>query len=323
MSGRDYTATGLIASFRAEGSISSDDPNATEADILLLADRVIERHFVPGVRKALADYYVSYDDIALEANVKEYRIPYRALTSSVRSVVFVDSSNNECELMPVAPTVRFSYSQARSSYPSGYTIVDDMLCVIPTPANSSGTLRIWYEYRPGKLILPTAAALIGTISDPVLTDGDNVYAVATTGTFDPADPTPCDVVCGKAPFSVIARDGSFDGSVAVLGATLTLETRWRDPLVGDYICPVGETPFPQIPAELHSALALMMAGEYLKATDPQTAAELIREAKEARQLAWGMLTPRQHGRQLKLKNTTSQLRGRGVGRRNGFGDWRP
>ena len=322
MSGRDYTATGLIASFRAEGSISPDDPNATEADILLLADRIIERHFVPGVRKALADYYITYDDIALEANVKEYRIPYRAVTSSVRSVVFVDTSDNEFELVPVPPTTRFTFNQARSGYPAAYTIVDDMLCVLPTPANSSGTLRIWYEYRPGKLILPTAGALIDTISEPVLTNGDNVYAVATTGTFDPADPTPCDVVCGRAPFSVIAREASFDGTVAVLGATLTLDTRWRDPLVGDYICPVGETAFPQIPAELHSALALMMAGEYLKATDPQTSAELIKEAKEARQMAWGMLTPRQHGRQMKLKSTSSRLRGYGV-RSGGFGDWRP
>ena len=322
MSGRDYTATGLIASFRAEGSISPDDPNATEADILLLADRIIERHFVPGVRKALADYYITYDDIALEANVKEYRIPYRAVTSSVRSVVFVDGSDNEFELVPVPPTTRFTYAQARSGYPAGYTIIDDVLCVLPTPANSTGTLRVWYEYRPGKLILPATAALISTISEPVLTDGDNIYAVATTGTFDPADPTPCDVVCGRAPFSVIARDASFDGTVAVLGATLTLDTRWRDPLVGDYICPVGETAFPQIPAELHSALALMMAGEYLKATDPQTSAELIKEAKEARQMAWGMLTPRQHGRQMKLKSTSSRLRGYGV-RSGGFGDWRP
>lgn len=321
MAGRDYTTTGLLAAIRAEGSIPDEDPEATDAKLLLLADRIHDRVFVPKVRKAVSDYYTTSDYLTVEAGVGEYRIPHRAVTSSVRAVVLVDSSGREQELSPIPLADRHTYSTGTSGRPSFYCIVDDMVVLLPRPNTSDLELRIVYEYRPSKLVLVADVAIISAIALVTSADGLDVYQVGASSGFNPTDETACDVVCAQAPFSVIARDGVFDGSIPVLGKALSISDHCRAPLVGDYICPLGETPVPQLPAELHGLFALYCAGWYLKPTDPGTSQTLIDAAESASNDALALLSPRQVGKQMKMRPTASMMR---RGRRGGgFSDWRP
>lgn len=322
MAGRDYTTSGLLAAIRAEGSIPDEDPDATDAKLLLAADRVYDRVFVPAVRKAVSDFYVTSSYLTITAGTAEYRVPHRAVTSSVRAVVVQDTGGREYPLVPLPLADRHNFYPSSQSFPSYYCLADDKIVLLPTPNNSSQTLRIVHEYRAGKLILPADAALISAVAAPVVTDDTALYVVGTSGTFDPTDPTPCDVVDHLAPFSVIGFDGSFDGSVPVIGATLELNTRYQAPVAGNYICPVGETPIPQIPAELHGLLALYTAGWYLMPTDPSTGQNLISQAQASLTDALALLSPRQIGRQMKIKSESSLLR-RGARFGGGFGDWRP
>lgn len=318
MTARDYTTAGLLEAIRAEGSIPQEDPNATDAKLLSLADRVMDRFFVPAVRIAIADFYVTHQDQDVEAGVSEYTIPHRAVTNSVRSVVYVDSSGNQFPLAPVALTDRYKFGTA-TGVPSRYTIRDHAVVVMPIPANTTGTLRIVYEYRPNALVLMTRAAVITGITELSALS----YQVSTTGDFDPTDPTDCDVIAGRAPFSVLAFDAEFDGSVPIIGAGLEFSSvPVILPQAGDYICQLGETVVPQLPAELHSSLALVCAGWYLKATSPDEAQELLAEGKEALKMVQQTLASRQKGEQKKIKPSQSMLR-RGFSGGGGFNDWRP
>lgn len=324
---QDYTTTGLLDSIRVEGSLPADDPNATDAILLALADRVISRMFVPAICKALADYYVEEYELQLEAATGEYRLPYRATGSTLRAVVYVDSSEREYELTPVPLSQRHQYSLTSQLVPAHYTIRDDMVVLLPTPSSSSGSVRFVYEYAPGKLILPTSASKITAIVDTGTTSTlsgvvYDVYIPTGTGSFAPSSPTACEMQSGWAPFAVYQRESLFDGVVPIVGANLFIPTGERPPIIGDYICPVGETPIPRIPAELHATLALACAGQYLRPTDPDTGKDLLSQAREDLSAQVSLISSRQKGRQQKIRSTTSLLRGRGV-YRNTFGNWQP
>lgn len=319
MAGTDFTTAGLLAAIRAEGRIPDEATDGTDALLLTLADRILARRFVPKVRKAAVDFYTTQDDIDLEAGTAEYRLPERAVTTSVREVVYVDSSGREIPLSPVPLSTRHSYSLAQSSCPSLYALRDDVVILIPTPASSVGSVRVVYEYRPSKLILATAAAKIDTISLFANTNGYDLYQFTATG-WDPNTANePVDVVCGTAPFSVIHRTALYTSNVTPLALYIPEDT--RAPVVGDYVCPRGESPIPQLPAELHSTLAAWCAAEYLKTISPDEAKALMDDAKESLDEAVHIMGSRQQGRQQKIKGGSAMRRGsRSV---NPFGDWRP
>lgn len=319
MAGFDWTTTGLLVQIRALGRIPDADPDATDAALLAEASRQLEQVFVPIIRRARGEYYLSRYDQAFVTAQDEYRIPARAAGCTVRTVLWVLSSGVEIELPPVPLTDRHLYQPSRG-VPCTYALDDDRVVVMPKPSSASiGTLRIVYERRPSQLVLPATAAQItavSTVSGNYHVTVPNVanLAASTVGTL-------LDVVSAGPPFSLVMQDAA----VSVSSGTtrdLTPTNADRIPVVGDWLCSQAETVLPPVPAEFQPALALATATEYLRPIDPGAAGVLEARLDKALIALLPVIQPRQQGRQMKIKSTSSGMR-RTTRRRGGFSDWRP
>lgn len=319
MAGLDWTTTGLLAQIRALGRIPDSDPDATDANLLLEAQRQVELTFLPLVHRARGEYYMSRYDQAFVAGQDEYRIPKRAVGCTVRTVLWILSSGVEIELPPVPLTDRHLYKPSQG-VPCVYGIDDDRVVIMPKPSSASiGTLRIVYERRPGMLVLSSTAAQItavSTVSGNYHLTIPNVanLAASTVGTL-------LDVVSATPPFTLVMQDAA----VAVSSGTtrdLTPTNQDRLPEVGDWVCSQAETVLPPLPAELHPALALATAAEYLRPISPGDAGVLDARLDKAIEALRPLIQPRQIGRGMKIKSTSSGMR-RTTRRRGGFSDWRP
>lgn len=305
----DYTATALLAEIRRRGRIPTDDPSYTNANLLLEADTQIREVFVPLIMKSRVDYYLRYEDQTLVTNQQAYPIPSRAVASTLRQVLWIDSTGRELELMPDVATAVPSHATT-SGPPYGYVIRDDEVVLLPKPNAALGTLRIWYEYRPASLVTSgffTVASVAG---------GNVTLTTSVTWTAD----SRYDFVKAKQPFALLAVDadptGTGTNTVVPFGTSPSSRIA-----AGDYMCLPGESPVPQLPGELFSPLALAVAAEVLAQYSPEES--LIKRNQLGQVLGdWqASLSPRQRGRQIKQINQNSAIRRGSTSRRSS--NWEP
>jgi hypothetical protein len=313
----DRTTTSLLAAIREQGRLVYADPETTDANLLLECNRQLTTVFVPMLRHARSEWYVTYQDQTLEQDEPWYSIPDRAISSTVRTVLWLPSGGQELELVPVPLTEQHLYRPS-TGMPCVYTIQDDRITVLPTPSANLGTLRVWYERAPSALALTSTCSQVVSVDSSSATQ---VEASVNSGT-DLGAPGYLDIVSVKAPYSL-------KGASQLLGSIVSNTVTWtrsgdsRVPAVGDWVCPYGTTPIPNLPDELHPLLSLAVAGECLTRFDPAAGSILKAELAEAMGTAQSLLASRQLGRQQKLKSQHSMMRRGGSGRRRaGFGDWR-
>lgn len=320
----EWTTTELLTAIRAKGRLAADDPDATNSALLSLADDQMKTRFVPAIRAARADWYSAFEDTALVAGQDAYRIPHRAASSSVRTVLWYDSSGRRFECYPVSMSDQHAYS-TRSGRPQWYAIEDDRVRLIPKPASALGTLRIYYERRPATLIETSGALQVaGELSDATT-------LVVSAGAVNPsgilAEGDLADLVKKDPPFSACFIGREITDISLVFGAYLiffeydsaTMQLPTSDSVATDWLCPAGESPIPQIPPELHPLLALVTAAEYLQPIDPEAYDTLMGDFSARFEQAIKLLSPRQQGRQQKMRGG-STLR-RGVRRGGTFDDF--
>lgn len=327
MAASAWTTDELLASIRAQGRLLDEDPDATDAILLAEATRQLYRVFVPAIRAARADYYLTSEDIPLVTGQVGYAIPARSSTSSVRKVMIVDSAGREDELDPI-PVGDSHLYQGSNGQPCVYTIQDDRILLRPAPARAD-TLRVLYEYRPAELALRAACAQITAISRAPIFGVDNVLFEIDAKPAAFVAGFVLDAIRGGSPFSLRFTDAAI-GAVSVSDDISWLEStddyaevNGADTAVGDFLCPAGTSCIPQIPVELHPALALATAAQYLLPTDPGLASTLKADALASLTDQLALLAPRQQGRQMKLRNQTSFMRRGARRRRGGFSDWTP
>lgn len=312
-----WTTTELLADIRAQMRLPDDDPDATNAVLLAEATRQLHTKFVPLVRKVREEYYQVYEDQALSAGVSDYPVPSRAAMSSVRAVLVVDPDGNVNPLHPKPNSDRHDYVGGTGS-PSHYAFVDDQVVLLPAPATSTDSLRIVYELRPSSLILPTQCDSLATVAD--FTSEDPPYYVLTfTDNNTWTVGTYLDIIRATPPFSVAMLGCTWDETL-VFGLYTRDDATQRVPRVGDYICNSGESPVPQIPAELHPVLAKATAAAYMAPIDLDLSKRLKDEVESELATATALMSPRQQGRQIKIRSRNSPLR-RGARGRGTFGDW--
>lgn len=330
-----WTTDELLADIREQGRIANDEPEATDAILLTEATHQMHRVFVPLIRKARSDYYETTQDYALVADQAYYDLPSRAVSSSVRNVVIVNASGLEMVLNVLPAGDRHGYTKVRATVPAYYTLLDDQVVLMPTPATSSGfTLRITYEYRPGQLVATSAAEKITSVSYNTSTGH---YTLGTPSATPVTTAPFVDVQRATAPFSLGLVQATNNGhathsldAVPFINAwasanslSLPAQSAHRAPRVGDYICNMDECVIPQIPPEFHPLLALAVASKWLRPIDPEGSVQLYQELQGSIKDQLSLLSPRNVGQSMKIKSTSSILRrgSRRIGGRT-FADWK-
>jgi hypothetical protein len=297
MADRDYTAAGLLAEIRRRARIPDTDPDFTDINLLKEADSQTLETFVPLIQAARSDYYMRYEDLAIVAGQVRYPLPSRSVASRVRQILWVDGAGIEWELNPHLTTDQVRWS-GMSGTPEAYAIRDDELIIYPMPGAPEGAIRVWYEYRPARLVTTGFFTVESVAPGTVTLTAPVTWTNAST--YDFVKATPPFVTLG------VDADPTGTGALAVVpfpAASIPLRLS-----AGDYMCLPGETPVPQIPAELQSALALAVATEIISQYAPEQSVLLYQKLGKVLEDQKAMLAPRSRGRSIKVVNRNSFFR---------------
>lgn len=308
-----YTADDLITSVRrrAKRPSASADDKISDTDILALADEEIGNTILPMMLRASEEYYVRYEDLTPDSN-GQVRIPSRAVAGAVRDITRLDDNGNEYSLPEIPLEDIGLYSRTNSSWWSsrtGYTFIGDKIQLLPK--DSTGTVRVWYAWRPGRLVKTTSSQVSIISSIQSATSLTAVAAPISTGEA-------CDVVQANPNFDLLVSN---NGDTTVAGNAISFTTTGLslytlDVAVNDYICVAGVTPIVHVPADMQHILTesvvvrcLMLAGDYEAMQYHES------KLRQSTQNAMSMYDPRNKGETKKIVNRNSA--GRTGGRYRG------
>lgn len=307
---RDFTVNNyLLPEVRRLGDFPDDDPRTDDDSILAIANRRLILDMVPMMQSVRANYWLRRSFLDIVSGQRRYRIPNRAIGSSLDSVYYQSQgAGNEFEdvielqhqslVEGVETGNRYYYSQS-SGAPFGYHVEGDEIVLDSEPNQSAGKLIMMYNRIPNALV-KTGTSDVLVVSSVTSTTEVEVTANAT---FSDGSYT-CDVIQSKSNY-----DSLVDGvSVTKSGTTLTLGSAVTGIAVGDFVCIEGTSPVPQIPREVQDLLNLSVAAEACRnRKDIEMAQLLDADYVRFRGELQKMLAPRVRRQNTKLKSRHSPL----------------
>jgi hypothetical protein len=294
-----HTADQMVESIKSRIRIPVSQSTYTKAKILSLIDEELERHVVPKIMACRENYFMYEEDTTLVNGQQEYKIPYRAIGGKFKTVKYLNAQSQEQRMKQVPYENVYIYQDGDYNEPLFY-IKRNSIVIVPTTNNyGSGSIRWGYYLKPSAVIEVSAAAKVASIN----TVSKVVTTESTPSTITSS--TLVDIVRGKGGFECLA----IDQTVTVSGTSITFSSLPTDLAAGDYICLAQESPFPQIPADIHSYLTLRVCKVILEGLGFFKEAEIIqKDLKEAESVFDTMLTPRTEGNPKKIMNFYSPLR---------------
>lgn len=271
----------FVAAVRRQGSIAS---SFVDADILLAGDAEIQGVFVPLLEQLRQNFFVRELTATVDARGR-VPLPARAIGATLRNVQ-LQLGQSWVSLPHRALEDDDSQSTGQ---PGGYYLDAGSIVLLPT--GTSGTLRIRYTCRPGRMVLDTTSASAGIITAVQAPSGTGfvLSANAYTGVISPVDV----VSCGPA-----HQAKAVGTAMSALGLTslMILADFLEMPVPGDYVVAADRTPFVPLPEELYAALVHRTAGVILRslAYDEEASMQL-KVAEEVISRATPMLVPRNEG----------------------------
>lgn len=284
--------TEFVAEVRRQGSIQ---PTYLDTDILLDGDKEIRAMFIPLLEGLRQNFFVRTLTASPDSRGR-VALPDRAIAAATRSVqLAIDQGWVSLPQRDMADA-DFAYG----GIPSAYFIDGGSIQLLPT--GSSGSLRIRYACRPGKMVLDTDASKVARI-DSVVTSA-STYTVTTSGVFTGSNTV--DVVAAGPAHQAKAI------STVRSGLVLTLSDFQEAPVVGDWLCVADVTPFVPLPEELSSALVHRVAAVILRALAYEgEAAQQEQLAEQVIKQCIPMLTPRNEGNPLPIRGGMRRALGLG------------
>lgn len=290
----------------------------TDAELLAFADEEIATSFVDLLRALRDESRIVYFDTA-SATVGPQRIslPERAMMRAVRRIHYVSPTGVEGYMIdPIAPADSHLYSNGAGwmSSPRACWIFDGDDVVLPMPPGD-GSIRIYYQRAFPRCALLSDCAKVLTIAGTTVTTDDRPTWMAVGEIAD--------IVRGSTPFPMLEIDSTVSAlpgastftlspftSVASVSQPGALTTKRID-----YVCRAGETAYPPLPQEWHAALASCVAVRVLEAIGDVQATDAARALRDRRLDACiKAATPRNAGRDARIVNRGSPLRGNGARR---------
>ena len=293
-----HTADQMVESIKSRIRIPVSQSTYTAAKIMRIIDEELERHVVPKIMACRENYFLYEEDTTVTSGTAEYKIPYRAIGGKFKTVKWVNSSDDEQRMSQIVYEDVPLFQNGDHNEPKFY-IKRNSIVLVPAPSNSVEKIRWGIYLKPSSVIAVSAAAKVASIN----TTSKVVTTESTPSTITSS--TKVDIVRGKGGFECL----SIDQTVTVSGTSITFSSLPTDLAAGDYICLAQETPFPQIPADIHSYLTLRVCKVILEGLGFFKEAEVLqKDLKEVESVFDTMLTPRTEGNPKKIINRYSTLR---------------
>lgn len=261
---RDYSIVELVAAVKRRAVLPTNQSTFTAERIAALLDEELQATLVPLVLSTAGEHLLAWEDYTLTDAV-EYAVPSGAIGDRVREAVIIDPTTGQ-HLVDLA-VVGLDRLHLATVYEPALTIRGSKLVMVPT-SRPGATLRVYYSRRPSRLVWTTRAVQVTAVdsgTDTVTVSGTLPSALTTIGATVSVTPA-------VPPFE--ERDTA---PTIVNAATPDLELSDVSGIeVGDWIALEGESALPQIPADLHAALAQRGAWRVLRALgSPASDAALV------------------------------------------------
>ena len=288
------TTLDLIKNIKLRGSMPSANDLFSDSDYLRILNDEMVVTIVPLLNKVNEEYFLSYEDKSISSGVSHYRIPKRAIGSSLRDVQLIEANGNVISL----PRLFEEDKTTLNNNQTGYFLKGNQVVLSPTPTSDTQILRLAYFRRPSQFVLPASTCQIASID----TNLNQVIVGSVPSTF--TTNILVDFVQGSSPYDILDMDQVI---VGVSGTTLTFSTIPQDLAVGDYISLASEACVPMIPEELvptlvQSALCVCLSSKKDKSVEFE-----MQRLEQMKSSLLKMLSPRTKSNDIKIRNPISLL----------------
>lgn len=307
-----FDSAELLTTIKNRGMVPTNSGAWDDDALLKAASDEIETWHLPLLVNARGEYLVKEVPIACVVNQESYLISYRA--AAIRSVSLKWSNGVEQPLEELSPEkqARLVVDRTVKGVPLFYKFREGYIDLYPIPNSTNYSLLVKWHIAPNRLELTANTRQISSKAIDTPTAGKTrltLLTAAPSALAGASGTTLYDIVGMRKPFSIKGWDVTCQSSL-VLGAstidflTADLPTDLLTGAVsGDFLCRPQRSPFPNVPSELHSAIALRAAAAPNAARNQSLQAALIGEAVgKERELLNGILAPRNKGGFKRLVN---------------------
>lgn len=309
-----WTSDDLVSAVRRRAQLpdSSADGALSDADILSLADEEISTLCLPVLHSAREDYHVKFSTTSVSSSTSRYRIPSRAVANGLRELTLLDGTD-EINLTQVPLENKDGYTSGGLYVSSltrspSYVIEGDEVVLVPSDHGLSGSLKFYYYFRPGTLVLTSSSQVMS-----ITGVSGAVYSGSAPAGWSTS--TSLDAVQAVPGFDLLL-EATTPSSVSA-STSVTFSSAVTDLATGDYICEEGVTPIIQLPPEMHPLLYSAVLVRVFEALGDYEAAQASVRARETQtERVLKLLEPRNIGERMNVVNWYSPLRGGGYRRRS-------
>ena len=299
----DYTSTKLVADLKRRSSYPTSEELHSDQELCDFMTDCQEFRVVPQIMKTREEHFVSTVDIPLVNGQDAYDLPERAIGAKIRHVYILSKgSEDDTRSLPrLEPEDAVHYGNLNYravSDPAGYYFEANKIRIVPTPNTTNDVIRLVYYRRPSRIVTVDQTARITAID----TNLNQITVEAFPADFADGD---YDIVKAKPPFS-----SSDDVAITAVNTVLNTASVPADVIgnlsVGDYVCSPGETPIPQLQADLHRILVQYAIVKVLESLGDLNGVQLSAASlDELEQSLYTMLEHRDESspRSVSLKNT--------------------
>jgi hypothetical protein len=309
-----YTSDDLLSKIKARCQIPASEGRLSDTEIYSIADDVM----LSSVGRDIYDaddgrWLASVYDISIVAGTAQYRLPDRAFGSDVDTIHIVDASGDEAPSSYVDRTeiALWMGSNAFSTGVYRHTIEGDQIRILPTPTQSTGTIRVRYLRDPSRLVPVASAGLVSSTTSTTIVIASAPSAFGTTPAYR------IDVVEGTPSGDLLMQDASATRSTTTMTILAGVSTSVA---AGDYVCLAGETCVPPLPRAAFPWLVAKASHEVLVALGDRNGADLLAPTVVARRQEVRDILAERSRQRPKVINRYSPLRGAGnIGPRRRWG----
>lgn len=278
----EFTTTELVAAIKRRGFIPVGS-GLEFADFLAYATDELDTT-IPAFLKGLREEFL-VTTLDLPAAGGAIEIPERACGAALRTIGIL-KPDGKVHYLPRYEPENVGGMFGQTGEACGY-IFEGNTCVL-LPAPTSGTVRVGYQLRPGKLVGVDECARVTALG---ATPNDPLTVTPAQDSWD--DSTPLDIVSATGNFPVLQMDATATGAATTAPAIDGGYPAGLQP--GDYLCEAGTTCIPQIPREVHVLLAQATALAIANAIGSQRLSAIQKKYDDVKADLAKLLSPRSDG----------------------------
>lgn len=279
-----YNNDDLLKLIKKRAFIPISQETFTDVDLLEMASDELNSQVVPEVLSTREEWYVTPYAVTLTGSETSVDIPSRAIGGALRDVTF-SQGGEEISLARLSLEDRVDYSNVGSGAISAFYIQGNQIMLFGSQA---GTLNLYFNCRPGALVVTTAAASI--VSSDATTNIITVDAVPSSWNTGAV----IDIVKRKPHFEYKNLSLTI---VNVTGNQIEVAEQISSNIVaGDWVTVEDTSPAPQIPLEWFPYLAECVVMQvFLSQGDKEAADQAEKKMDRLRKSALSLMSPRVMG----------------------------